>query len=71
MSARIAILGLVLACAFGLLAAGQASAEEPKVGKPAPDFQLEGTDGRGYTLEDFKGKKAVVLAWFPRAFTPG
>jgi peroxiredoxin Q/BCP len=22
-------------------------------------------------LSDFKGKKAVVLAWFPKAFTPG
>jgi peroxiredoxin Q/BCP len=41
------------------------------VGDPAPDFTLPGSDGADYRLEDYKGKQAVVLAWFPRAFTPG
>ena len=44
---------------------------ELKVGDPAPDFALKGTDGRIHRLSDYKGKKAVVLAWFPRAFTSG
>ena len=28
-------------------------------------------DGKTYKLSDFKGKQAVVLAWFPKAFTQG
>jgi peroxiredoxin Q/BCP len=42
-----------------------------KVGDPAPDFKLEASDGKTYSLADFKGKRAVVLAWFPAAFTQG
>lgn len=33
-----------------------------EVGKPAPDFTLESTDGTEYKLSDFKGK-IVVLEW--------
>ncbi len=43
----------------------------PNVGDDAPNFTLEGSDGKTYTLSDFKGKQAVVLAWFPKAFTGG
>ena len=42
-----------------------------KVGDKAPDFSLQGSDGKTYTLEQFKGKSAVVVAWFPKAFTGG
>jgi len=48
-----------------------AGAEEPKVGEAAPDFELKASDGKTYKLSDFKGKKAVVVAWFPKAFTGG
>jgi len=48
-----------------------APAAELSVGDKAPDFSLAGSDGRTYTLSQFKGKKAVVLAWFPKAFTSG
>ena len=44
---------------------------ELKVGDQAPNFTLEGTDGKTYKLSDFKGKKAVVVAWFPKALTAG
>ena len=37
----------------------------------APDFTLPGSDGQSYTLADFRGKQAVVVAWFPIAFTGG
>jgi len=49
--------------------AGQAVALAP--GDPAPDFALAGSDGRTYKLADYRGKKAVVLAWFAKAFTGG
>jgi thioredoxin-dependent peroxiredoxin len=42
-----------------------------KVGDPAPDFTLRGTDGNTYKLSDFKGKKNVVLAIYVLAFTGG
>lgn len=47
------------------------AADAPKVGDPAPDFSLQGSDGKTYKLSDFKGKKPVVVAWFPKAFTGG
>ncbi|MBB5211264.1 peroxiredoxin [Microbulbifer hydrolyticus] len=42
-----------------------------EVGDKAPDFSLQGTDGKTYTLSDFNGKQAVVIAWYPKAFTKG
>jgi peroxiredoxin Q/BCP len=44
---------------------------ELKVGDMAPNFKLQASDGKTYNLADFKGKKAVVVAWFPAAFTKG
>lgn len=41
------------------------------VGDPAPDFSLPASDGKTYRLADFKDQRAVVLAWFPKAFTRG
>jgi len=45
-------------------------AEELKVGDKAPDFSLQGSDGKTHSLAELKGK-SVVLAWFPKAFTGG
>jgi peroxiredoxin Q/BCP len=42
-----------------------------KVGDQAPDFTLKASDGKTYSLADYRGKKAVVVAWFPKAFTQG
>ena len=53
------------------LAAAPAAAGDLKVGDQAPNFKLQATDGKTYQLTDFKGKEAVVLAWFPKAFTQG
>src|SRR3954451_19340722 len=39
------------------------------VGQPAPDFTLPSTDGGEVTLSSFKGKKNVVVFFFPKAFT--
>jgi len=58
---------------IGIVAASvlMALAEPLKVGDQAPDFTLKGSDGKTYTLSEFKGKKPVVIAWFPKAFTSG
>ena len=44
---------------------------ELRPGDQAPDFSLEGSDGRIHRLRDAAGRSAVVLAWFPKAFTGG
>src|SRR4026207_1854463 len=65
---------LVVTAMFMMAAAGggaQSPAPELKGGDPAPDFSLQGTDGKTHKLSDYKGKEAVVLAWFPKAFTQG
>jgi thioredoxin-dependent peroxiredoxin len=63
----------VLLFGFMLLVAWQASAAEPlKVGDTAPDFTMVGSDGKTYKLAELtKAGKAVVVAWYPRAFTGG
>jgi peroxiredoxin Q/BCP len=43
----------------------------PGVGDSAPAFSLPGSDGQTYTLSQYVGKKPVVIAWFPKAFTAG
>jgi thioredoxin-dependent peroxiredoxin len=60
--------------AVGLARAAQGGGEDPvelKRGDEAPDFLLPGSDGRSYHLRDFRGTRAVVVAWFPKAFTGG
>jgi peroxiredoxin Q/BCP len=47
------------------------TAAELKVGDQAPNFTLQASDGKTYKLSDFKGKQAVVVAWFPKAMTTG
>ena len=42
-----------------------------KVGDMAPDFTLPSTGGKPVTLSEFRSKKAVVLAFYPAAFTGG
>jgi len=37
------------------------------VGDLAPDFRLAGSDGKTYTLAEFRGVRPVVIAWFPKA----
>ena len=39
-------------------------------GKPAPDFTLEGSDGKKHSLADYRGKR-VILYFYPRDNTPG
>ena len=41
----------------------------PAVGAEAPDFTLKDQDGQPVTLSDFRGRKNVLLVFFPLAFT--
>ena len=43
---------------------------EIRIGEEAPDFTLPSHLGTRVTLSDFRGKKNVVVAFYPAAFTP-
>jgi peroxiredoxin Q/BCP len=43
----------------------------PVIGKPAPDFTLPSTSGESVSLRQFKGKKTVILYFYPKDETPG
>lgn len=45
--------------------------KELKVGDVAPDWEMKASDGKTYKLSDYKDKKAVVVAWYPKALTGG
>ena len=79
---HLALAGLVAFAAIPFSAAAQQTPPPPpsvKVGQPAPVFALpqlaRGADGtfsqQSLSLADFKGKKTVILAFFPAAFSPG
>ena len=59
---------LILMASF---ASGILNAADLKIGDAAPDFALQGSDGKTYKLSEFRGKQAVVIAWYPKAFTGG
>jgi peroxiredoxin Q/BCP len=43
----------------------------PEVGQSAPDFSLQNQRGETVALSDFRGKKNVVVYFYPKAMTPG
>jgi thioredoxin-dependent peroxiredoxin len=59
---------LALLCLSGAPGAG---AQTLEVGDMAPGFKLPASDGNTYDLAYFRDKRAVVIAWFPKAFTSG
>ncbi len=71
-------LGLISLALLGLSVA-PATAAAPAVGEPAPDFEFHGVGADSEVSvrrsSDYVGesarKKGVVVAWFPKAFTPG
>jgi peroxiredoxin len=74
MKRSIALAGILAA---GVLAISAVAQNTPpphtnlKVGDMAPDFTLTSTQNTKVTLSSFRGKNAVVLAFFPAAFTGG
>jgi len=69
MRSALVVMAMLMMAASG--GGAQAPAPGLKVGDQAPDFALQGTDGKTHKLSEYKGKQAVVLAWFPKAFTQG
>jgi thioredoxin-dependent peroxiredoxin len=43
----------------------------PKIGNMAPTFKLKNQDEEVINLKDYKGKKNVVVYFYPKASTPG
>lgn len=64
--ARVFLSALVAAITLG----GQFAAAL-EVGDKAPDFSLQASDGKTYSMSQFLGEKPVVIAFFPKAFTGG
>ena len=62
---------LLMVSAVALAQQAAPPAAKLKVGDVAPDFTMNGTDGKTYKLSDFRGKKNVVLAFYVLAFTGG
>jgi peroxiredoxin Q/BCP len=64
-----------MAVAAGLINIATHRADNNRValapGDEAPDFELTASDSRTYRLSAFRGHSAVVIAWFPKAFTGG
>jgi peroxiredoxin len=69
--AAAATIGVLVSGVTGLFAQQLVPGQpELKVGDAAPDFTLQASDGKTYTLSKLRGRH-VVLAWFPKAFTAG
>jgi peroxiredoxin Q/BCP len=58
-------------CSLVSVVGFSAFATDLNVGDDAPNFKLQATTGDYYQLSDYKGKQAVVLAWYPMANTSG
>ena len=68
------IVGLALgyggATLFGPAGAGEVRNAKLQVGDKAPDFRLPDHTGGYVRLSDFQGKKNIVIAFYPLAWTP-
>lgn len=63
---------VLLATVLGmtLVAVGPGPARAVEVGEPAPDFKLPSTTGGDISLNDFRGKKWVLLEFYGADFAP-
>lgn len=62
---------MFIAMALAVFLPAEGDAPKLKVGDEAPAFSLPASTGKTITLAEFKGKKKVVLAFYPKAFTGG
>jgi len=69
MRAWIAVAAVIVAALAGAAPAQEGMAMQ--TGSEVPDFRINDQAGRGVRLSEFRGKKWVVLAFFPKSMTPG
>ena len=62
---------VMLSALVAVMALGSQLAAALEVGDKAPDFALQASDGKTYSLSEFSGDKPVVIAFFPKAFPGG
>jgi len=64
---------VVVVAALPAVRAEEKAKEAVKVeaGKPAPEFTLKDHDGKDVKLASFRGKKSVLVAFYPKDFTGG
>ena len=72
MSRYATAIGALLAVGFVIFGISRSRHRRRGQGRrPGARVHAAGSDGKDYSLADYKGKSAVVLAWFPKAFTAG
>jgi peroxiredoxin Q/BCP len=64
------IIAVLIVFAALLVARAARAGELPKVGQPAPDFNLPDQNGKLHTLQEYRGKW-LVLYFYPKDDTPG
>ena len=62
---------MTLAALIAAVTLGSQFVAALEVGDKAPDFSLQASDGKTYSLSQFLGEMPVVIAFFPKAFTGG
>jgi len=62
---------VLLSAVIATLALTSQFAAALEVGDKAPDFSLQASDGKTYSLSQFLGVRPMVIAFFPKAFTGG
>ena len=66
----LAIVAVLIVFAALLVARAARAGELPKVGEPAPAFNLPDQNGKLHTLQEYRGKW-LVLYFYPKDDTPG
>ena len=71
MTKRVGSLLSAFSTVFTVIGVKEGSKKTVDEGSQAPDWVLPGSDGKEHALSELLKEGAVVLAWFPKAFTPG
>jgi cytochrome oxidase Cu insertion factor (SCO1/SenC/PrrC family) len=66
----LALIATVVAFQFGFQRK-TSSLQMLQIGEVAPDFELKNYEGKSFKLSSFKGKKPVVVFFYPADNTPG
>ena len=67
----VGVLALSMSLTAAQLAHGQEAGAALKLGEAAPDFALANIEGKRVQLKDYRGKKNVLLVFYPALFRAG